>query len=91
MSRVFVVTCSCCCLPLQVTARFQDGPTHSFQQGASAAGSSTGLNAGGQLSAALGTKWAHCVNLRLVLERMGSRRFIKVSAHCVDAEGVHTA
>jgi hypothetical protein len=32
----------------------------------------------GQLGAALGTLWAHSVNLRMVLERTGDRRFIKV-------------
>ncbi|KXZ49492.1 hypothetical protein GPECTOR_21g718 [Gonium pectorale] len=34
---------------------------------------------GGTLTAALGTKWAHCVNLRLVLERLHDRRFLKVA------------
>ncbi|GIL73967.1 hypothetical protein Vretifemale_3961 [Volvox reticuliferus] len=34
---------------------------------------------GGSLTAALGTKWAHCVNLRLVLERVHERRFLKVA------------
>jgi len=32
----------------------------------------------GQYGAALGTLWAHSVNLRMVLERTGDRRFIKV-------------
>eukprot|EP00850_Spirogloea_muscicola_P021697 SM000258S09113 [mRNA] locus=s258:147916:150966:- [translate_table: standard] len=36
---------------------------------------------GGQelLTAALGTKWAHCVNVRLVLERVGGGRLLKVA------------
>jgi hypothetical protein len=43
----------------------------------------------GTLAAALGTKWAHCVNVRLVLERLHERRFLRVGtaggscpAHC---------
>eukprot|EP00850_Spirogloea_muscicola_P015621 SM000121S26018 [mRNA] locus=s121:282961:286951:+ [translate_table: standard] len=31
------------------------------------------------LTAALGTKWAHCVNVRLVLERVGGGRLLKVA------------
>lgn len=38
----------------------------------------TGGGGGGQLTAALGTKWAHCVNVRLVLERVLERRFLRV-------------
>ncbi len=34
---------------------------------------------GGQVTAALGTKWAHCVNVRLALERLGDQRYLKVS------------
>jgi hypothetical protein len=34
----------------------------------------------GQVSAALGTKWAHAVNVRLVLERRGESRVITVGA-----------
>lgn len=32
------------------------------------------------MSAALGTKWAHAVNVRLVLERRGKSRVVTVSA-----------
>jgi len=41
------------------------------------------------LAAALGTKWAHSVNVRLVLERQGTQRFIKVCAR-VACLCVHT-
>lgn len=51
---------------LQVTARIDDGAGAGPQR------------PGGQLKAALGTKWAHCVNVRLVLERYHQNRFIKV-------------
>ncbi|GLC45956.1 DNA repair protein RAD51 [Pleodorina starrii] len=42
-------------------------------------GGGGGGGGGGTLTAALGTKWAHCVNLRLVLERLHERRFLKVA------------
>ncbi|PNW88342.1 hypothetical protein CHLRE_01g025300v5 [Chlamydomonas reinhardtii] len=38
-----------------------------------------GSAANGTLTAALGAKWAHCVNLRLVLQRLQERRFLKVA------------
>lgn len=38
----------------------------------------SGGGGGGQLTAALGTKWAHCVNVRLVLERVLERRSLRV-------------
>lgn len=63
------------------------GPAvHSFQQpqplnpaAPNAMGASTSSKEG-QVSAALGTKWAHAVNVRLVLERRGNSRLITVSA-----------
>jgi RAD51-like protein 1 len=58
-------------LLLQVTARIDDGAAAGPQR------------PGGQLKAALGTKWAHCVNVRLVLERYHQNRFIKVSCRAV--------
>jgi hypothetical protein len=46
-------------------------------------GSSAAAGRDGQLAAALGTKWAHAVNVRLILERIveggEERRFIKVT------------
>jgi hypothetical protein len=45
-------------------------------------GSSAAAGKDGQLAAALGTRWAHAVNVRLILERIveggKERRFIKV-------------
>lgn len=63
----------------QVTAKMTGPAVHSFQQQAPApvqaalAGSTEG-----PVSAALGTKWAHAVNVRLVLERKGDGRVITV-------------
>jgi RAD51-like protein 1 len=70
----------------QVTARPNAASTHSFQQQTSGARGSSGSSSG-YLTAALGPKWAHCVNVRLVLERFGSRRFVRVSCgwYCVCA------
>ena len=75
-------------LCLQVTTNMSGGSaSHGFQQqqqnqqqqqqqqqpGAS------GSTSSGYLQAALGTKWAHCVNVRLVLERAAAdRRLIKI-------------
>jgi hypothetical protein len=63
----------------QVTARPTGPAVHAFQGGGggAAAGGGGGGGDDGHLAAALGTKWAHCVNVRLVLERQGERRFIK--------------
>lgn len=63
---------------LQVTARPSGPAAHTFQQQPAAAAAAGGSRGG--LSAALGTKWAHAVNVRLVLERVGERRIIKVCA-----------
>ncbi|KAG2449106.1 hypothetical protein HYH02_005854 [Chlamydomonas schloesseri] len=38
-----------------------------------------GAGGSGTLTAALGAKWAHCVNLRLVLQRLQERRYLKVA------------
>ena len=64
----------------QVTSRPNAAAAHSFQQagGAGARGGSSSSSSG-FLTAALGPKWAHCVNVRLVLERFGPRRFVRVS------------
>jgi hypothetical protein len=67
----------------QVTARPTGPATHAFQQQQRPIpGSSAAAGKDGQLSAALGTKWAHAVNVRLILERIvegaEERRFIKV-------------
>jgi RAD51-like protein 1 len=61
----------------QVTARPTGPAAHAFQGGGAPEGGGDG---DGHSAAALGTKWAHGVNVRLVLERQGARRFIKVSA-----------
>ncbi|GFR51292.1 hypothetical protein Agub_g13653 [Astrephomene gubernaculifera] len=58
----------------QVTTRITGPATHPHQQQAGGGG-----GGGGVLTAALGTKWAHCVNLRIVLERLHERRFLKVA------------
>ncbi|WIA20431.1 hypothetical protein OEZ85_004844 [Tetradesmus obliquus] len=68
----------------QVTARPTGPATHAFQQQQRGLpGGSAATSKDGQLSAALGTKWAHAVNVRLVLERIveggEERRFIKVA------------
>lgn len=68
---------------VQVTARPTGPATHAFQQQQRGLpGGSAATSKDGQLSAALGTKWAHAVNVRLVLERIveggEERRFIKV-------------
>lgn len=64
----------------QVTARPSGPAAHAFQQPQAQQQQqpNDGGGDGGQLAAALGTKWAHAVNVRLVLERQGDRRFIKV-------------
>jgi hypothetical protein len=68
---------------LQVTAKPTGQATLAFQQQhRPMPGSSAAAGRDGQLSAALGTKWAHAVNVRLILERIveggEERRFIKV-------------
>jgi hypothetical protein len=81
-----VLYCLVHCLVLQVTARMTGPAVHSFQQPqplGPAAGTAMGASTSsteGQVSAALGTKWAHAVNVRLVLERRGTGRVITVSA-----------
>lgn len=59
----------------QVTSRPSGPAAHAFQGGGAPLGDGEGE---GHLSAALGTKWAHGVNVRLVLERQGAQRYIKV-------------
>ncbi|GAX80377.1 hypothetical protein CEUSTIGMA_g7816.t1 [Chlamydomonas eustigma] len=60
----------------QVTTRFSDATTaHGFQQQQQLPSTMDQ----GHLTAALGTKWAHCVNVRLVLDRLAERRFMKVA------------
>mmetsp|Transcript_13067 Transcript_13067/g.15767 ORF Transcript_13067/g.15767 Transcript_13067/m.15767 type:complete len:505 (+) Transcript_13067:671-2185(+) len=76
----------------QVTTSFNRGPANSGfgfeQQGRSGARQGTGgdeeagniaAESESHLTAALGTKWAHCVNTRLVLEATHSYRSIKVA------------
>ena len=63
----------------QVTARPTGPAAHAFQGGGGNDGGGGGNDGDGHLSAALGTKWAHGVNVRLVLERQGSQRFIKIA------------
>jgi hypothetical protein len=63
----------------QVTSRPTGPAAHAFQGGGADAAAG-GEDGGGHLAAALGTKWAHSVNVRLVLERQGAQRFIKVGA-----------
>uniref|UniRef100_A0A7S3R2M7 RecA family profile 1 domain-containing protein n=1 Tax=Dunaliella tertiolecta TaxID=3047 RepID=A0A7S3R2M7_DUNTE len=55
----------------------QGAQRHQAQSSMSATASAAGAGQQG-LGAALGILWAHCVNLRLVLERVGDRRFIKL-------------
>ncbi|MEW5318759.1 MAG: hypothetical protein WDW38_009953 [Sanguina aurantia] len=50
-------------------------PAPSARNGAPQDGGGGGSN----LVAALGTKWAHCVNVRLVLERIAGQRYLKVA------------
>lgn len=60
------------------------GPAaHAFQQPHVPAAGEAG-NSEGQVSAALGTKWAHAVNVRLVLERREASRAIMVSVREMD-------
>lgn len=75
----------------QVTARPIGAATHDFQAvagqlqpGTSSYQSNSSVDQG-QLTAALGTKWAHCVNVRLVLERMGPHRYIKIAKSPISA------
>lgn len=75
-----------CDVTCQVTARPGGPTTHAFQQQRQTVPS--GAAKDGQLSAALGTKWAHAVNIRMVLERWQERRFIKV---CTDRAGLAQA
>mmetsp|Transcript_36776 Transcript_36776/g.81795 ORF Transcript_36776/g.81795 Transcript_36776/m.81795 type:complete len:187 (+) Transcript_36776:1-561(+) len=73
----------------QVTTRIQPGPRDIVGQ------QQQQQQPGGYLTAALGTVWAHCVNVRLVQERVGERRFLKVakspSSDMVSLEYVITA
>ncbi|KAG2489295.1 hypothetical protein HYH03_012127 [Edaphochlamys debaryana] len=69
----------------QVTTRISRGPQPPGPGAASGQapgpGPAPGSGGGGDgsLGAALGLKWAHCVNTRLVLQRVGERRFLKVA------------
>ena len=60
----------------QVTTNLSGGAaSHGFQQQPN----QPPQPSGGYLQAALGTKWAHCVNVRLVLERASAdSRLLKV-------------
>ena len=60
----------------QVTAQMYAPSSHAFQ----GTTTSTGRPAQTQLTAALGTMWAHAVNTRLVLESVADVRYIKVRA-----------
>ncbi len=60
----------------QVTAQMYAPSSHAFQGKTT----SSGPAAQTQLTAALGTMWAHAVNTRLVLESVADVRFIKVGA-----------
>ncbi|DBB05144.1 TPA: hypothetical protein ACH3X3_010395 [Trebouxia sp. C0006] len=59
----------------QVTAQMYAPSSHAFQGKTT----SSGPAAQTQLTAALGTMWAHAVNTRLVLESVADVRFIKVA------------
>ena len=63
-----------------MTTNLSGGSTsHGFQQQHNPPPAAAAGSGGGYLQAALGTKWAHCVNVRLVLERAtAERRLIKV-------------
>lgn len=66
-----------CVLGVQVTAQVYGSAQHAFQ------GTTSGASvrpAGGHLTAALGTMWAHAVNTRLVLETAAGVQYIKVSS-----------
>jgi hypothetical protein len=63
---------------LQVTARPTGPASHAFQQDQQQHPSDGASGQQGRLTAALGTMWAHAVNLRLLMERQGQRRFLKV-------------
>ena len=70
-------------LCLQVTTNMSGGSaSHGFQQqqqNQQQQPGASGSTSSGYLQAALGTKWAHCVNVRLVLERAAAdRRLIKI-------------
>jgi len=87
-------------LHVQVTARMTGPAVHSFQQMQPAqpafpdnrAGSSSSE---GQVSAALGTKWAHAVNVRLILEKRETCRVITVrdscTCRCLEPRGTFSA
>lgn len=59
----------------QVTAQMYAPSSHAFQGNTA----STNQPAQTQLTAALGTMWAHAVNTRLVLESVADVRYIKVA------------
>eukprot|EP00878_Enallax_costatus_P039771 GHUV01045674.1.p1 GENE.GHUV01045674.1~~GHUV01045674.1.p1 ORF type:complete len:163 (+),score=45.16 GHUV01045674.1:302-790(+) len=66
----------------QVTARPSGPTTHAFQQQQQQRprpGDSS--SSSGHVTAALGTKWAHAVNVRLILERFGDKRVVKVGCY----------
>ncbi|KAG1657551.1 hypothetical protein FOA52_005437 [Chlamydomonas sp. UWO 241] len=63
----------------QVTTRLAGPATvHAFQHSEQGV-LDTAATTGGYVMAALGTKWAHCVNVRVVLERLADRRFMKIA------------
>lgn len=69
----------------QVTTAFgsasERGADFAFQQAdaAGASGSQRGRRVESQLVAALGTKWAHCVNTRLLLEAAEGGRWVTIA------------
>ena len=67
----------------QVTTRMTGQvAAHSFQQQQQ---QPDGAGGGGYVTAALGTKWAHCVNLRIILERLADKRYLKVAKSAATA------
>jgi hypothetical protein len=66
----------------QVTARFGEVPDGGQDPAIAPTGLSDTLgggDSGGYVSPALGTLWAHSVNVRIALERQAGRRYMKVS------------
>jgi len=55
------------------------GADFAFQQADAASSSQRGRRVDSQLVAALGTKWAHCVNTRLLLEAAEGGRWVTVA------------
>jgi hypothetical protein len=62
----------------QQPAPLQQAQAQAQAQAQQPYGDSTAASRDGALSAALGTKWAHAVNVRLVLERRQAGRFVTV-------------